>query len=403
MAAFEYSALDPNGRQKRGVIEADSARQARSVLRERSLMPTEVVLSKGKRSPKTVGMSFGGTLRGLNRVLFTRQLATLIASSLPIEEALLAVAEQSEKQSIKAMIMGIRSKVLEGFTLAGSLAEHPTSFNELYRSTVAAGEQSGYLDKVLDNLAEYEERQFSATRNIEMALFYPVALLLVAFSIVGGLMAFVVPDMVSVIVDQGQQLPWFTVVLIAITDFLAELWWALGLLIIGVVLGIRYAFSLPTQRLHWDRTKFSLPLISGIVRSANAARYANTLSILTRSGVPLVEAMLIAAEVVSNHWLRRGLKDATQSVSEGSSLKISLSRIGVMPPMMLHMVGAGEQSGELDDMLYRVAQFQQQEVERVVATLVKLFEPLMLLLMGALVLFIVMAIMLPMLSMNQLV
>ena len=192
-------------------------------------------------------------------------------------------------------------------------------------------------------------------------------------------------------------------VLIAITDFLAELWWALGLLIIGVVLGIRYALSLPTQRLHWDRTKFSLPLISGIVRSANAARYANTLSILTRSGVPLVEAMLIAAEVVSNHWLRRGLKDATQSVSEGSSLKISLSRIGVMPPMMLHMVGAGEQSGELDDMLYRVAQFQQQEVERVVATLVKLFEPLMLLLMGALVLFIVMAIMLPMLSMNQLV
>jgi general secretion pathway protein F len=403
MAAFEYQALDVAGRTRKGVIEADSARHARSLLRDQSLMPTQVSITASQEAASSRRFSLQRKLGHLDRVLFTRQLATLVGSSLPIAPALEAVAEQAEKQHVTAVIMAIRSKVLEGHSLAVSLGEHGASFSPLYRATVAAGEQSGFLDKVLENLADYEERQFSATRNVEMAMIYPAVLLTMAVLIVSGLMAYIVPDMVNVIVDTGQELPWFTRVLIALTEFMANYWWLLLIAIGLTVFAVRWLLAQPKVRLSWDRLKFDIPLVQRITRSANAARYTNTLSILTRSGVPLVEAMNIASGVVSNQWLQRGLNDATQWVSEGVSLHISLQRVGQMPPMLLHMVAAGEQSGTLDTMLGRVADFQQTEVERVVSALVKLFEPMMLLLMGGVVLFIVMAILLPMLSMNQLV
>ena len=403
MAAFEYQALDEAGRTRKGVIEADSARHARALLRDQALMPTKVNVTASQSTIKRSGVSFQRKLGHLDRVLFTRQLATLIGSSLTIEAALAAVAEQAEKQHVKGLIMAIRSKVLEGHSLAVSLSDHSSSFNALYRATVAAGEQSGFLDKVLENLADYEERQFSATRNVEMAMVYPAVLLTMAVLIISGLMVYIVPDMVNVIVDTGQELPWFTTVLIGITDLMANYWWLLIIAVALSVLCIRWLLAQPRMRLRWDRMKFDMPLIQRITRSANAARYTNTLSILTRSGVPLVEAMHIASGVVSNQWLQRALTEATQRVSEGISLHISLGKVGQMPPMLLHMVAAGEQSGTLDAMLGRVADFQQSEVERVVSALVKLFEPLMLLLMGGVVLFIVMAILLPMLSMNQLV
>jgi general secretion pathway protein F len=403
MAAFEYQALDTSGRSRKGVIEADSARHARTLLRDQNLVPTKVSVTSSQAVKSQRKFAFQRHLGHLDRVLFTRQLATLVGSGLPIESALAAVAEQADKQRVKGLIMAVRSKVLEGYSLAVSLSDHEGSFNSLYRATVAAGEQSGFLDKVLENLADYEERQFSATRNVEMAMIYPAVLLLMAVLIISGLMVYIVPDMVNVIVDTGQKLPWFTVALIAMTDFMASYWWLLIVAIAGLVAFSRWLLAKPTLRLRWDRLKFEIPLIQRITRSANASRYSNTLSILTRSGVPLVEAMHIASGVVSNQWLQRALREATQRVSEGISLHISLARIGQMPPMLLHMVAAGEQSGTLDAMLGRVADFQQDEVERVVSTLVKLFEPLMLLLMGGVVLFIVMAILLPMLSMNQLV
>ncbi len=404
MAAFQYLVLDARGKQQKGVMEADSARQLRQLLRDQGLMPMEV----SPATEKSLGISsfdfsFTRRLSALDRVLFTRQLSTLIASSLPIEEALGAVAQQTEKQHVTALIMGIRSRVLEGYSLAASLREYPQSFTELYCSSVAAGEQSGFLDRVLENLANYLERQFESTRNVEMALLYPVVLLVLAFFIVGALMIYVVPDMITVIEDTGQTLPWFTVLLIAITDILRDYWWLLLFLLIGSIFGIRTALRQPSIRISWDRQKFSMPLVGKIVRSSSAARYANTLSILTGAGVPLVEAMNIASEVVGNTWLRRALENSTQTVSEGMSLKVSLEQVGQFPPMLLHMVGSGEQSGELDTMLARVANYQQAEVERFVSTLVKMFEPMMLLIMGAVVLFIVMAVLLPILSMNTLV
>jgi general secretion pathway protein F len=273
----------------------------------------------------------------------------------------------------------------------------------MYRSTVAAGEQSGHLDGVLENLANYQEREFESRRDVEMAMLYPLLLTLLAFGIVGALMVYVVPDMVGVIENMGQELPLSTRILIGLSAWVQSYWWLLLALIILAVSGGRWLLAQPALRLAWDRQKLGLPLISRIARSSNAARYANTLSILISSGVPLVEAMNIADDVVSNTWLQRRLGDATQRVSEGTSLRVALEGVGYFPPMLLHMVASGEASGELDTMLDKVAHYQQAEVERIVTTLVRLFEPLMLVVMGGLVMFIVMAIMLPILNMNQLV
>jgi general secretion pathway protein F len=404
MAAFEYAALDARGRQKKGVLEADSLRHTRQMLRDQGLVPLSVeAASERKTQGSGGGFRFGRRLAALDRVLLTRQLATLIAAGLPVEEALQAVAQQSEKQHVRALVMGIRSRVLEGHSLASSLAQYPGSFNGLYRSTVAAGEQSGHLDLVLENLATYQERQFESRRDVEMALLYPMVLTLLAFGIVGALMVYVVPDMVGVIENMGQDLPTSTRFLIAASEFTRNYWWLLGIAVVAGVAGVRWLLVQPGIRLAWDRQKLNLPLVGRISRAGNAARYANTLSILTGSGVPLVEAMNIAADVVSNQWLQRRLADATQRVSEGSSLRAALEGAGHFPPMLLHMVASGEASGKLDNMLDKVAHYQQAEVERIVTTLVRLFEPLMLVVMGGLVMFIVMAILLPILSMNQLV
>lgn len=404
MAAYEYKALDERGRERKGVLEGDSARQIRQLLRDQGLVPLAVDVAS-ERKPRTSAtlFSFSRRLGALDRVLFTRQLATLIAASLPIEEALQAIAQQSEKQHVTSLVMAIRSRVLEGHSLASSLAQYPGSFSQMYRSTVAAGEQSGYLDKVLENLAVYNERQFESRRDVDMAMLYPAVLTVLAFGIVGALMVYVVPDMVGVLETMGQELPLSTRFLISASEIARDFWWLIALGIAAIVMTIRWALAQPNIRLGWDRQKLVMPLVSRITRSSNAARYANTLSILTSSGVPLVEAMNIAAEVVSNQWLKRRLADATQRVSEGSSLRAGLEAVGYFPPMLLHMVASGESSGQLDMMLDKVAVYQQAEVERIVTTMVRLFEPLMLLVMGGLVMFIVMAILLPILNMNQLV
>ncbi len=403
MAAFAYTALDTRGKQRKGVLEADSMRQIRQLLRDQNLVPLDVDIAVERKAKSSGVFSMGRRIGALDRVLLTRQLATLIGAGLPIEEALQAVAQQSEKQHVNALIMGIRSKVLEGHSLASSLAEFPGSFSEMYRSTVAAGEQSGFLDKVLENLADYTERQFESRRNVEMAMLYPAVLSILAFCIVGALMVYVVPDMVGVLENMGQELPWATRFLIGSSEIAVDYWWAIVAVIVASVAGVRWLLEQPPIRLTWDRQKLTLPLAGRISRSSNAARYANTLSILSGSGVPLVEAMNIASDVVSNAWLRRRLADATQRVSEGSSLRAALETVGYFPPMLLHMVASGEASGQLDTMLDRVATYQQAEVERIVTTLVRLFEPMMLLVMGGLVMFIVMAILLPILNMNTLI
>ena len=406
MAAFEYTALDSSGKNVSGILEADSARQARQLLRDQSLLVTDIESSSAvvKKSEKLADrFGFGWSLSTFDRVLFIRQLSTLVASSMPIADALKVVADQTEKQRVSGLIMSIRSKVMEGFTLSKSLQEYPRSFDTLFCSTIAAGEQSGFLSEVLENLADYIERQYEAAKGVQSALTYPIVLLIFAFLMVSGLMVYVVPDMVAVIIESGQKLPLATQILIRINEVVANFWWLIAGSGFSIFVMTRWLLRSPKPRLLWDKVKFSLPLVARITKNSSAAGYTNTLSILTRSGLPLVESMHIASDVVANAFLKKELQQTTQSVTEGASLADSLGEIGQFPPMVVHMISAGEQSGDLDVMLSRVATYQQNEVERVVSALVKLVEPLMLLIMGGIVMFIVIAILLPMLSMNQLV
>ncbi len=401
MAAFEYVALDSRGRRKKGVREGDSRRQVRQALRDAGLTPLAVDMAeeraRGSRSIFPRGMS------ALDQALFTRQMATMISAGLPVEEALDGVAGQIEKRRARAMIMTVRTRVREGHTLAAALGEFPSTFSGMYRSTVAAGEQSGHLDAVLDNLADYTESSFESRRNVEMALFYPVVLLVFAVLIVGALLIYIVPDIVQVFEDTGGELPLLTRFMIALSEFLRSSLWMLVIGVAAAWYGIRRLLARPAIRLQWDRRKLSLPLLGRIARGGNASRYANTLSILTSSGVPLVEAMRIAAEVVSNQWLKQGLNDAVRQVSEGSSLRVALESCGHFPPMFLHMVASGEASGELDTMLRKVARFQQSEIERLTTALVRVFEPTMMVIMGLVVVMIVLAILLPILNIHELV
>ena len=401
MAAFEYVALDSRGRRKKGVREGDSRRQVRQALRDVGLTPLTVDMAEERA--REMRWVFPRGMSALDQALFTRQMATMISAGLPVEEALDGVAGQIEKRRARAMVMTVRTRVREGHPLAAALGEFPSTFSDMYRSTVAAGEQSGHLDAVLENLADYTESSFESRRNVEMALFYPVVLLIFAVLIVGALLIYIVPDIVQVFEDTGGELPLLTRFMIGLSEFLRSSLWILLIGIAVVWYGLRRLLARPRIRLQWDRQKLSLPLLGRIARGGNASRYANTLSILTSSGVPLVEAMRIAAEVVSNHWLKQGLNDAVRQVSEGSSLRVALGSCGHFPPMFLHMVASGESSGELDTMLRKVARFQQSEIERLTTALVRVFEPTMMVIMGLVVVMIVLAILLPILSIHELV
>lgn len=402
MPAYEYKALDSRGKQKQGVVEADAPRAVRQQLREKGLTPLAVEPATQKRTSANP-LSRGGSLAAADLALVTRQLATLIQSGIPIEQALSATAQQTVKPRIRSMLIAIRAKVMEGYTLADSLGEFPRAFPRLYRSTVAAGEHAGHLDLVLNRLADYTENRQEARQKIQLAAIYPIILSFVAIAIVVFLLTYVVPDIIEVFVKQGQELPGLTVAMLAVSEFLSGYGIYLLVLIIAGVLAFRFALTKPPVRLRFHKRLLHLPLLSGMVRGINTARYASTLSILTTSGVPLVEAMRIAGEVLSNDYLRQQLKDAARKVSEGGSLHRALDQSGYFPPMMLHMIASGEASGELDSMLERTATMQENTLQSKIAAIVGLFEPLMLLVMGVVVLIIVMAIMLPILNMSNLV
>ena len=408
MPAFEYTAIDKDGRQRKGVLEGDSSRQVRQALRDRELMPMAVQPAAARRENGTatsngMRLTVRRAMSPLEMALFTRQLSTLIAAGLPVEESLHSIARQADKRRLSALVMNVRGKVMEGHSLAAALGEYPNVFAPMYRSTVAAGEQSGYLHAVLDNLADHTEQRFESARNAQMALFYPIMLFIVSVLIIAGLMIYVVPDIVDVFTDTGRELPTLTTVMIAASDFLRFYWWLLLGVFAAAYLLCRGLLARPEIRLRWHRQLLAMPMFGKMSRGANASRYASTLSILTSSGVPLVDAMRIATETVTNNWLKLRLADAVQRVSEGDSLRRALETAGYFPPMFLHMVASGEASGELDAMLAKVADYQQQELNRQVATLVQLFQPLMLLFMAGMVLAIVMAILVPILGMNELV
>ncbi|MCG4453618.1 MULTISPECIES: GspF family T2SS innner membrane protein variant XcpS [unclassified Pseudomonas] len=404
MAAFEYLALDGNGRQLKGVLEADSARQVRQILRERQLAPLDVQATRTReQAPGGGHFSLARGLSARDLALLTRQLATLIQAALPIEEALRAAAAQARVPRIQGMLLAVRARVLEGHGLASSLKEFPAAFPELYRATVAAGEHAGHLGPVLEQLADYTEQRQQSRQKIQLALLYPLILMCASLLIVGFLLGYVVPDIVRVFVDSGQTLPALTRGLIVASEWVKGWGWLALILAVLGFFALRFALRDEAVRLRWHRFLLRVPLLGGLIRATDCARFASTLAILTRSGVPLVEALGIGAEVIVNRVIRAQVVVAAQKVREGGSLTRALEASGQFPPMMLHMIASGERSGELDQMLARTARNQENDLGAQVALLVGLFEPFMLVFMGAVVLVIVLAILLPILSLNQLV
>ena len=403
MAAFEYVALDVNGRQHKGLIEADSPRQARQLLRDKQWSPLEVKQARSREDSGSGGFSFGHGLSARDLALVTRQLATLVQAALPIEEALRAAAAQASSQRIKSMLLAVRARVMEGHSLAAALREYPSAFPELYRATVAAGEHAGHLGLVLDQLADYTDQRQQSRQKIQLALLYPVILLVASLAIVVLLLGYVVPDVVKVFVNTGQDLPALTTGLIATSEAVQSWGWLMLLGIVAAGVAMRLALRDPNIKRRWHAIILRIPLVGRQARATNTARFASTLAILTRSGVPLVDALGIAAAVIGNLRIRERVVEAAQRVREGGSLTRALDATGEFPPMMLHMIASGEKSGELDQMLARTARNQENDLAAQISLLVGLFEPFMLVFMGAVVLVIVLAILLPILSLNQLV
>jgi general secretion pathway protein F len=404
MAAFEYVALDLRGQQRRGVMEGDSARQVRQLLRDKQLAPLDVKPTRSHKEHSAGGsFRFQRGLSAADLALLTRQMATLVQAAMPIEEALSAVAEQSETPRVKSMMLAVRSRVLEGNSLAASLKEYPSAFPELYRATVAAGEHAGHLSLVLEQLADYTEQRQQSRQRVQLALLYPLILMATSLIIVGFLLGYVVPDVVKVFLDSGQKLPALTRGLIAASDLVKNWGWLFLIIALGGVVTARAALRQEATRLRWHIILLRLPVIGRLARATDTARFASTLAILTRSGVPLVDALGISSQVITNRSIRAKVQVAAQKVREGGSLTRSLEQTNEFPPMMRHMIASGEKSGELDQMLSRTARNQENDLAARIAMMVGLFEPFMLVFMGAVVLVIVLAILLPILSLNQLV
>jgi general secretion pathway protein F len=404
MPAFEYTALDATGRERRGLLEGDTARHVRQQLREQQLMPVSVGEVESREAKRAgTRFSFRRGISAADLSMLTRQLATLSRAGLPLEEALLAVSQQTEKPRVAAIVSGVRSRVLEGRSLADGLGAFPQVFPEIYRATVSAGEQAGRLDNVLERLADYTEGREVLQGKIRNALVYPVLLSVVCVVIVSLLLGYVVPEVVNVFKAGKHQLPLLTRILIGASDGFRHWWWLIGAVIGALVWGFRRWLEDPAARRRWHLSQLRMPIIGRVVRGVNAARFARTLSILTASAVPVLEALRIAGEVVSNLPMRDTVADAAVRVREGAPIARSLGSTRLFPPMLIHLIASGESSGELEAMLERAAANQEREMDGIVNTAVNILGPAMILVMGGFVLLIVLALLLPIFQLNQLV
>nr|WP_255775349.1 type II secretion system inner membrane protein GspF [Microbulbifer sediminum] len=404
VAAFQFTALTDSGRKNRGTLEADSARAARQQLRARGLVPLEVEPATGGEESRSGGLLVGSPgLSVKHLALLTRQLATLLRAGIPLEESLGAIANQTRNHKIRRIVLAVRGKVLEGHSFAQALGSFPRAFPGLYRATVEAGEHSGHLDSVLERLGDYTENQQKFRQKVQLALIYPIVLVFICVLVVTGLMVYVVPDVIEVFTGTGQALPLPTRILVAMSDFISAWGWLVPPAIAVLVGAVIALLRRPSVRYCFHHRLLEMPLIGWLVRGSQSARYVGTLAILTGSSVPLVQAMGIASGVMSNEYLKERLKTAQKSVREGGSLRRALEDVEYFPPMMVYMIASGESSGTLDEMLGRAAESQEQDLQGAVTAFVSLFEPAMLLVMAGIVLFIVMAIMMPIMSMNQMV
>lgn len=403
MPAFEYQALDPSGRTRKGVLQGDTPKAVRQALRDQGLVPLELTEVREQRAGREMQGLFSRGLRAGDLAILTRQWATLVRAGLPMDETLAALADDSVDVQSRRMLVAVRSRLMEGRTLADSLAEFPDSFPELYRSAVAAGEQSGKLDAVLERLAGFLEERRNLGQRLIAALIYPILLSLVAFGIVGGLLGYVVPQVVGVFEQLDQELPWPTRTLLLMSDVVRYAGpWLLAALVVALI-GFRIALTRPALRQRWHLLLMRLPLIGNLLRAQDTARFARTLSIATAASVPLLEALRLGASTLSLLPLRESILAAAARVREGGSLSRALAESGRFPPLLTRLVASGEKSGELEPMLDHAADLQERQVQGVLSTFIAMLEPLLVVAMGALVLFMVLAILLPIFELNQII
>jgi general secretion pathway protein F len=406
MAAFNYQALDAEGKPSNGMIEADSARLARARLREDGLFVVELNSlsdSHVQDSARSFKLPFRKHIPLSEVSLMLRQLATLLEAGLPLEQALAVLIEQGDNPAMRQVVAAMRSEVLAGNTLARAMEKHRDTFPDIHRALISAGEESGELATVMDKLASYSEGQQALKQKIGLAMVYPAIVIFVAVLVVGGLLIFVVPPVVEVFQQTHQDLPLLTRALIALSDFLAATWmYLIAILVIGGF-GVQRALQQETIRFRFHLRLLRLPIVGKLIRGSNTAQMASTLSILVGSGVGLLTALNAACGVINNLPMRRALEDAALKVREGVTLSRALAASGLFPPVLVHLIASGEQSGRLDTMLDRVAKQQTQEVSGFTTALTSILEPLLILFMGAVVLLIVLAILLPIIQMNQMI
>jgi general secretion pathway protein F len=403
VGAFEYVALDQAGKQTKGLLEGDTPKHIRQLLRDRKLLPVSVTEVAHKEARRQRSFSFRKGISSSELALITRQLASLAQSGMPLEETLLAVSQQNDNPRTQSILLGVRAKVMEGHTLADGLGEFPQAFPELYRATVAAGENSGHLDVVLERLADYTESRQELRQNITNAMVYPVALIVMALGIIGFMLATVVPKIVGVFESTRAELPGLTRGMIATSDFLRDHWLLLMLGIAAVVYGLWWLLQQDGPRRSYHRFLLRMPIAGRLTRGINTARFTRTLSILAGSGVPILESLKISSEVVENLPMRDAVTEATVRVREGGSISKSLAASKLFPPMMIHLVSSGESGGRLEEMLGRAASGQEREVNGLIAALLGILQPLVIVLMGGIVLLIVLAILLPIFEINNLI
>ncbi len=405
MPAFSYEAVDETGLTKKGGVNADSARAARGELRNMGLVPLSVdtIASQIDESGSTKSGAFGNRLSTLEQALFTRQLASLLEAGLPLEQALTALQEQAERTYVRDLVASIRSEVMGGTSLSDALAKHPRDFEDIYRALVTSGEQIGQLAKVLSRLADYIERRNSLVQKVKLAFTYPAIVTVVAFLIVIFLLTYVVPQIVSVFANTKQQLPFLTVVMLAVSDFVRN--YGIYVFMLAVAAGYAWHRALmnPEVKMRWHTWLLNAPFYGKFERSLNTSRFASTLAITTGSGVPILRALQTSRDTLTNVAMRAQVEEATTRVREGVSLARALSAHKHFPAMLIHMIHSGEMTGELPAMLQRAASAQEQDLERRAMTMAGLLEPALILAMGVVVLLIVLAVLMPIIEINQLV
>jgi len=405
MPSYRYEAVDAAGATSKGVLHADSPRAARSTLRARGLLPLalNLIAAQVDTHANFLVQLFAERLSTNELALFTRQLASLLEAGLPLEQAFSALREQAERPYMRDLIGSIRAEVMGGASLSDSLSRHPRDFAEIYRALVASGEHIGQLSSVLSRKADFVERRNALIQKIRLAFTYPAIVTAVAITIVIFLLAYVVPQIVSVFENSKQKLPFLTIAMLAVSDLFRHWGWLAALILTALFFGWRHALRDPLVRMRWHRWLLVAPFYGRFERSLNTSRFASTLAITISSGVPILRALRTSRDTLSNAAMREQVEDATASVREGMSLARALAVHPHFPPMLIHMIRAGEVTGELPVMLNRAAQMQEQDLERRALTIASLLEPVLILTMGVVVLLIVLAVLMPIIEINQLV